>query len=185
MDTTTLVAEKPAATAAGAFVLGGFLAAILTLSLVFGILTIIAGWRILKKAGEPGWKILIPFYNTYVLLKIVRLKTWFWFMLALNVLCIVAFIVCKFDVYLLLTGTSEQIEGYLYGYDFAQNPMVIVAIVLACIYSIILTILYSYRLAKVFGHGIGFTLGNIFFPTIFWLILGFGKSKYNKKNLKA
>lgn len=28
-------------------------------------------WRIYEKAGEPGWKSLIPFYNTWILHKII------------------------------------------------------------------------------------------------------------------
>jgi len=35
------------------------------------ILQIIATWLIYKKAGQPGWASIIPFYNFYVLLKIV------------------------------------------------------------------------------------------------------------------
>lgn len=185
MNTPTLISGNPNEVAAGAFVLGGALSTVLIISLIMGILSIIAGWRILKKAGEPGWKILIPFYNYYTILKIVKLKTWFWFMIALNVLTVVSFYVCKLDVELLSTGTPEQIQAYLETYNFAQNPMVIVSIVLSMIYGVTLTILFSHRLSKVFGHGIGFTLGLIFLQPIFWLILGFDSSKYNKKNLKA
>jgi hypothetical protein len=35
-----------------------------------------------------------------------------------------------------------------------------------------------YKLAKVFGHGIGFALGLIFLEPIFIMILGFGSSEY-------
>lgn len=34
------------------------------------VLLVIAWWNIFKKAGEDGWKSLIPFYNTYILFKI-------------------------------------------------------------------------------------------------------------------
>jgi uncharacterized membrane protein len=106
-------------------------------------------------------------------------------MIALNVLTVVSFYVCNLDVELLSTGTPEQVQAYLETYNFAQNPMVIVSIVLSMVYGVTLTILFSHRLSKVFGHGIGFTLGLIFLQPIFWLILGFDSSKYNKKNLKA
>ena len=36
----------------------------------FFVLNIVARWRILEKAQEPGWKSLIPYYNTYMLFKI-------------------------------------------------------------------------------------------------------------------
>ncbi len=40
-------------------------------TLVIAILSIIALWKIFEKAGEAGWKAIIPFYNAYTLVKIV------------------------------------------------------------------------------------------------------------------
>ena len=34
------------------------------------ILTVIGYWGVFCKAGEKGWKVLIPFYNEYLLYKI-------------------------------------------------------------------------------------------------------------------
>ena len=39
-------------------------------SLVVVILQIVAYWKIFEKAGEPGWKALIPIYNVYLLFKL-------------------------------------------------------------------------------------------------------------------
>ena len=33
-------------------------------------------YLILQKAGEPGWKALVPFYSTYVLVKLIRKPIW-------------------------------------------------------------------------------------------------------------
>ncbi len=44
--------------------------------LAIGILVIIAKWRVYEKAGQPGWAVLIPFYNFYVMLKIVGKPGW-------------------------------------------------------------------------------------------------------------
>ena len=38
--------------------------------LVWLILLVIARWMVFGKAGEPGWKSLIPIYNTYTSYKI-------------------------------------------------------------------------------------------------------------------
>ena len=38
--------------------------------LAMAVLMIVAMWRIFAKAGEAGWKAVIPFYNTYILYKI-------------------------------------------------------------------------------------------------------------------
>ncbi len=34
------------------------------------MITLIAMWMMFKKAGEPGWAAIIPFYNMYILFKI-------------------------------------------------------------------------------------------------------------------
>ena len=34
------------------------------------VITVIAYWQIFKKAGEKGWKSLIPLYNSYIMYKI-------------------------------------------------------------------------------------------------------------------
>lgn len=41
------------------------------------VIVLILGWmRIYKKAGKPQWTVLVPFYNTYVLLQIVKVSAW-------------------------------------------------------------------------------------------------------------
>ena len=35
------------------------------LSVVWYILILAAGWKMYEKANEPGWKSIIPIYNTY------------------------------------------------------------------------------------------------------------------------
>lgn len=38
---------------------------------LIGLISVIALWKIFTKAGEDGWKAIIPFYNVYVLTKLV------------------------------------------------------------------------------------------------------------------
>ncbi len=40
------------------------------------LIVIIAWWKIFEKAGQPGWKAIIPLYNAYILLKIVGKPDW-------------------------------------------------------------------------------------------------------------
>ena len=49
---------------------GAYLSSLVVFSLVFYILFVIAMWRIFEKAGEAGWKSIIPIWNTYILYKI-------------------------------------------------------------------------------------------------------------------
>jgi signal peptidase I len=46
--------------------------------LISFIATIVGLWKLFEKAGEQGWKILIPFYNFYIWLKIIKKPMW-WF----------------------------------------------------------------------------------------------------------
>jgi hypothetical protein len=41
-------------------------------SIIFFILSVIGMWGIFEKAGEKGWKVLVPFYNWYVWLQIIK-----------------------------------------------------------------------------------------------------------------
>ncbi|MBR3325312.1 MAG: hypothetical protein IKG14_04645 [Clostridia bacterium] len=40
------------------------------------VLLIIAWWKLFTKAGEKGWKSLIPIYNIVVYLKIIGINPW-------------------------------------------------------------------------------------------------------------
>lgn len=42
------------------------------------IATIVGLWKLFEKAGEQGWKVLIPVYNLYIWLKIIKKPMW-WF----------------------------------------------------------------------------------------------------------
>ncbi len=44
--------------------------------------TIAALWKIFEKAGEKGWKALIPIYNYYIWLKIIK-RPWWWILIIL------------------------------------------------------------------------------------------------------
>jgi hypothetical protein len=69
--------------------------------IVYAVITlvfVIAGWRIFEKAGEAGWKVLIPIYNTLVLLKIVG-RPWWWILLMLiPIVNIVIWIIVAIDL---------------------------------------------------------------------------------------
>lgn len=52
--------------------------------LALAIVSIIAQWKLYQKAGEAGWKCLIPFYNEWVRIRIALGRTSVgWFILAL------------------------------------------------------------------------------------------------------
>lgn len=59
------------------------------------ILTIIAFWKMFEKAGEAGWKSIIPFYNLYVELEIAGMSGWLFLLYLIPIVNIVLqIIVC-------------------------------------------------------------------------------------------
>jgi hypothetical protein len=47
---------------------GAALAVVGVVFVAFLVFELVAGWKLLVKAGQPGWGILIPFYNTLLIL---------------------------------------------------------------------------------------------------------------------
>jgi uncharacterized membrane protein YhaH (DUF805 family) len=55
---------------------------VFVLWLAIAVFYIACGWKIFTKAGQPGWACIIPFYNIWVMLKIVNRPGW-WLLLML------------------------------------------------------------------------------------------------------
>jgi hypothetical protein len=115
--------DPSAALAGGLLAVGG---AMMLVMFAIMVLFIIGCWRVFAKAGQPGWAILIPIYNLYILLKIVGRPTW-WIVLFLiplvNIIaaCLVAIDLAKafgqstvFGVVLLflLSGIGYLVLGF-------------------------------------------------------------------------
>ena len=125
--------------------------------LAWYLLDIIAKWRIYRKASEPGWKSLIPVYNSYVLFKRVWKTSCFWAM-------IVCALATAITTTLGLAGTAQSVMTSLT--TFFQ------------LLSLIISIMFNVKLARSFGKGVGFAVGLIFLNPVFMLTLGFGSAKY-------
>lgn len=46
------------------------------------VITFVSMWKVFTKAGQPGWAVLVPFYNIYILLQIAGRPAW-WLLLYL------------------------------------------------------------------------------------------------------
>ncbi len=53
----------------------------LIVSLLFLIASLAGLYRIFEKAGYPGWAVLVPFYNFYIWLKIIKKPLWWYIFL--------------------------------------------------------------------------------------------------------
>ena len=62
------------------------------------ILMIIAFWKIFKKAGQKGWKSLIPVYNSIILLKIAGLPQWWILLFFIPIVSIIVSIILAINL---------------------------------------------------------------------------------------
>ena len=80
MDLTGIIAQNPEMASLGAGAIGGALAAIGTVFIIFtvliGALMIVSRWRIFEKAKLPGRGALIPIYNVYLMFKLAGKPEW-------------------------------------------------------------------------------------------------------------
>lgn len=171
LTTSSLTAEE-AAVAGG--IAGGIFATLGIFLFFFYILTVIAGWKIFAKAGEKGWKSLIPIYNIYILYKIVGLKNWFWYMLIASFVYSFITGLCGYTT----TSTGEMAK------DMSKDVPILLLTIAYIIFALVAEIKYVSNTAKAFGKGVGFSVALFFFPNICWLILGFGPAKYDRKFVK-
>lgn len=167
---------------AEAAIFGGTLGFILSVGLACCIIAIIAWWKIFEKAGEKGWKALIPVYNTYILFKICGLKNWFWAFLGVTIL---ASILSSINPPVASTATVNFLGSSLevsstVDINYAEHIPWLIGCILACGVALAANIATAVKLAKAFKKEAGFVLGLIFLPFIFYLILAFGKAKYDK-----
>jgi hypothetical protein len=63
------------------------------------IVLVIAGfWQVFTKAGEEGWKSIIPIYNTIVELKIVGRPWWWLLLLFIPIVGLIIYIIVMNDL---------------------------------------------------------------------------------------
>ncbi len=88
--TTTDV--TPAASAGAYATLATMFATYGLVLLAVYVLLIIAQWKIFTKAGEKGWKSLIPIYNLVVFYKIIGLSPWLLLIYLATIIPVVGYI---------------------------------------------------------------------------------------------
>lgn len=132
-------------------------------ALIFIVISIAGLWKIYEKAGEPGWKCIIPFYGQFIEFRFCWKTSMFWIYLVLSLLCGVVYSIMD------PSGTGDLAN--------ASFLLVIIYAVLGIVV-IVLDFMLNLNLSRAFGHGTGFAIGLFFVPFVFILILGFGSSQY-------
>lgn len=144
------------------------------------ILAITGMWKTFEKAGEPGWKVLIPVYNLYIIIRIAGHSGWWLLAFFLPLLSIAVII-------MVMSGATEQLAGgfgSLAGdpsINSISNSITFAAQLLAVSMQVMILVgsVITYNFCRSFGKGLPFTLGLSLLAFVFWPILGFGRAVYH------
>ncbi len=78
---------------------GGPMGTIVMLVWLAICVTVIAGlWRVFTKAGEPGWGVLVPIYNFYLMCKIAQRPGWWLILMFIPIVNIAVAVVLSIDI---------------------------------------------------------------------------------------
>ena len=124
------------------------------------ILTCCIRWAIFIKAGEPGWKALIPFNSSYLYYDIVWKGQLYLIILVGTLLsttvgCLIS----------LIDPVSGFAVALIPGLAFSAMSM-------------ITGLILPFRYAQAFGKSDGFAIGLLLLPPVFQLLLAFGSCRY-------
>ena len=62
------------------------------------IVALVAGWKVFEKAGQPGWAVIVPIFNIYIILKIVGRPAWWLLLYFIPVVNIVIAAIISMDM---------------------------------------------------------------------------------------
>lgn len=102
---------------------GGVLAVYSIIILAIAVVELVGMWKMFKKAGEAGWKCLIPIYNLVILFKIAGLSPWLILCFLLSFIPVVGtLVVFALQVYLAinLSKAFGMGNGFAVGLFFLQ-----------------------------------------------------------------
>ncbi len=123
----------------------------IAIALALTVFIIIVNWKLLEKAGEPGWKAIIPFYNLYTM--------------------------CDIS----MTKPTSIVVFVIYMVAYAGIPLTLIPYLGIVVSLIISPIMYisagvlNFAIPKAYGKDVGMSVLSIFFAPIVRAILAFSK----------
>lgn len=66
--------------------------------LVVGLIMIVAIWKVFSKAGQPGWAVIIPIYNLYIMCKIAGRPGWWVLLMLIPLVNFIIIIILLVDI---------------------------------------------------------------------------------------
>lgn len=138
------------------------------LSIAIIVISYIGMWKCFEKAGEKGWKAIIPFYNYAILYKISGMSP-YWAILNF------ATWICE-----LVSNLYENYGEIAMSYGSYLSVGLIIYLVAfgLSIFELVISILMIINFCHSFNKGGGYIAGMFFVSPIFYMIIGFGDAKY-------
>lgn len=137
--------------------LAGFMVvyfAVLMFSVAVGVVYLVALWKLFEKAGEPGWKALIPYYNFFEMTRLATGK---------YTLAIVYLLLCvPYMIFYFIGVITDEIMISLFGFLFIIPVVVLWGYI-------------GYQFGKAYGKSSGVCVAMIFFRQIVCIVIGFDK----------
>lgn len=129
---------------------------------VVWVVLLVGLWRMLRKAGQPGWHALVPFYNVYVLMvRVIGLPVqWFYYVTILY-----------------LVSLPQQLSAFEilpFTIDLPELAIVVVIGLSGIGFFVVRLLLRAYGQKDAFGT----TIIMLFFPYVLVYRLGFGPATY-------
>ena len=151
----------------------GGLAVVFAIFAVVLALSILVSWFFFRKMGEPGWKIFIPFYNTYVIFKRCWTAGKYWKYLVLSIIAgVLSALVPSVDFILVSLGSG------LISLELIINLVIYLVYLIVSIILLVMQIKLYLRISYSFNRRVLFGFGLLILPIIFFPILAFGRPKY-------
>ena len=102
---------------AGLALFGGLFIVYMLICLAITVVTIIGMWKVFTKAGEEGWKSIIPVYNIITLCKIIGVSPW-WILIIFG-----ASILSLIPILGILIGLAEMVAAVYFGILVAKRKL--------------------------------------------------------------
>ena len=150
--------------------------ALIIIAIIVEVLMIVANWAMFNKAGEKGWKSIIPVYSTAIKYKIAGINPY----LAIPTTIIYTIVYNQDSIMkimkILKFSLKEQFHVFRMFKDFNDSAFYYIFIAILFVF----VIWESIKIAKAFGNAPIFGVGLLLLPFIFYPILAFGRSSvYN------
>ena len=129
-------------------------------------LMLISLWKIYVKMGAPGWKGIVPFYNTWVMIDLLRKpRHWFWIILG----CIVGILVSVFSMTFAVILDPNDISALLLPLFF---------LLLFTVIGVVYEVKVFIALSKSFGYDPLFVIVLFLIPVVFYAMIAFGDHRF-------